>query len=240
MGNPIAADPKHPDGLTLGYATGPFTIDALYPLEEVNEQLNSSLTEHYADLVASSELPFADEQEIDIIANQTEYELPADLVQLRGFWYKDPGDDRTVVPINDRIYMHMEDNGSPLEVGFLNGAPTYRMQMNFVVLNQIPLANNLGGMLCRYIKWHNWLSNDSQVIETQFAQILQQCIIVGAAITLAETKQQLTVQPWVDELSRWKERLSILVRNTINPPFAMIMVQPPQFRSNLRSRRSRR
>lgn len=215
----VPVSPENPDGRTTGASTGPFAIDAIYPKEEVNAQINIALREHYLDLVLSMETAFSDETEIDIVADQSEYELPYDMAMLRGLYWKDPYDTRTVVPINARTLMPLLDGSlqqesSPQSVAL----PSYRIQLNQFVLNPVPTLDNPGGVLVRYVKWNIYLSDDAQVIESQFAPILQECVIIAAAISLAQTKAMLDVKPWLDELARWKERLLQLVRMTLTPP----------------------
>lgn len=223
---PVPVDINHPDGLTNALSTAPFEVDSLYPRDEVNSAINAALREKYVDLILNSTIPFSDETTIDVVANQTEYVLPWDFAQVKGLWWKHDEDTRTIVPINEREYMHQVENELVQHMDLLYGTPTYRRQLNNIVLNQIPQRDNPGGILVRYVKWVLWLSVDDQYIETELAPILQEVVIWTAAIELAQTKSQLSVPDWEKRQSKWEERLSFLTRATNNPPF-VIMYRPP-------------
>lgn len=219
----VAVDAEHPDGKTNALSTPPFDVNPLYPRDEVNSAINAALREKYAELILNSSLPLSDEVTIDIVEDQTEYSLPFDFAQVKGLWWKDPLDSRTVVPINEREYMHQveDEQVQGIDLPFFT-APTYRRQLNFIVLNQIPQQDNPGGILVRYVKWINWLSVDDQYIETEFAPILQEVVIWTAAIELAQTKSQLSVPDWERRQQKWEERLSLMARAANNPPFTIL------------------
>lgn len=213
----------------IGEESITLTTDALYTVPDLDIAINKALVGHYVELVGNSNKAFSDEEEIDVVTNQTEYQLPTDMVQLKGLWWKDSSITYTILPPNERTYMHQVDEGGPLDPSVANGAPTYRRQLNFIVLNEIPTVDNPKGILVRYVKWVNWLSRPDQVIETEFAQILQECVIISAALDLAWSKAKQDNPQWKTELGEWQSRLASMVRNTDNPPF-VVMYYPHPFR----------
>ncbi len=205
--------------------TAELVVSPQYTDEDVNEAINTALVGLHTDLITNYPLAFADEDEIDLVADHTEYSLPEDLVQLRGLYWKPPWDTRTVVPINERQFMYQMDDNP--DIPPLGDAPTYRRQLNFFVLNQIPTEDNAGGVLVRYVKHVNYLADDAAIIETEFARQLQEVVCIDAAIDLIQTRGRQEVPTWKDDRQIWMGRLVAIARGAQQPPFVQMYYANP-------------
>lgn len=198
-------------------ATAPL-LDELYSNEDLNFFLNSAIAAAWTDTVLSCDTTWADEDYIDIEVDREEYTLPTDMAQLRSLWWKDPGIANSRLPMSRRVKMHLEDEATCDHTA----APTYRRNLNFIRINDLDWVRqaNPGGILVRYIKWPLYLIDDGARLETEFARLLQEVIIRGAAIEAIQVKAQLDVSATVKaDFAGWVQRLSLAVRNASNPPF---------------------
>jgi len=230
-GSELLVDPMNPDTDSI------ISHDPLFTKQDIDRKLNESLTARSLDLIANAENTFADEETVDVVANIMEYPTPDDMAFLRGCWWKDPGIPKSQVPFSKRIFMHQVDEGSLDAIVEYNGAPTYRRQLDLIFLNEAPLQDNPGGILFRYIKWVNHLQRDDQVLETEYARILQEIITLEAAVWLASRKSFLDTTEMRQDLQTWENRLVIAARQSDSPPFRYMTVRHPL--SAFRRRRSR-
>ena len=217
-----------------GVESGTAEINTLLSKEDVNRWINEALTAHYVNMVANSNTTWADEAIIDVKKDKVEYTLPEDLAQLRSCWWKPVDIEMKKVPPSERIYMHLLDEATDLPESSMNGAPTYRRNLNYIVIND-PKAvdrDNDGGVLVRYIKWVNYLAKDDDRIETQFARVLQEMVILDATVAGLSRKFNLPAPQELQlEIARWETRLATLLRNTTSAPFVqMIPTQHPGVR----------
>lgn len=217
-GNPVV------DDVTTTTQLDGALIDPLFTNDDLNFFINSALTETWIDVVVASDTVMADEELIDVKMNIVEYALPDDMAQLRSLHWKSFDRTLSVVPPSKRRLMHQIDEPtSDIDI-FHDGAPSYRRNLNFIRLNHTPHHDNPGGILCRYIKHANFLDRDGAFIETQFARVMQEVVIRAAAIEAATTKSQLDVSPLKAKLDEWTTRLSMLVRNSNNPPYVYMTI----------------
>ena len=204
-----------------------FVYDELFPEPHVDMYLNEALTARYLDLVINAETEFADETTIDVTEDIVEYTLPDEMAILRGLWWKDPNTAASLVPPADRLYMHMKDEGDDPIDAVYNGAPTYRRQMHHIVLNTTPTEDNLTGILVRYIKWINPLTADTQVIESSFARVLQEVVILDATIAAGERRAKMDMSTLLATLQKWEVRLAALARSSTTPAFMNLTTRLP-------------
>ena len=212
------------------------TIDALFSNDDLNFYINSAITATWADTVLASDTPWADEALIDIELNRMEYNLPSDLAQLRNLWWKDPSTPLSLAPMSARRLMNLWDEGSGLPAEMQGGAPTYRRNLDQVWLNEPEFVSqpNVGGIMVRYIKWRNFLDNDDATLETEFAPLLQEVVIRAAAVEGLSERSQLDTSQIQGVLTKWEQRLSLVVRNATNPPFAQMVTKHPVTRRIVR------
>jgi hypothetical protein len=203
---------------SLGAAVlGSAHVGATFPDHVINIALNQALTARYIDAVLNDVTVFADEERIDIVEGQTEYAFPDDYAFLRGLYWKDPGLDLEYAPPSERMQMYMSDElGPDLQLEWC-GAPTFRLNLNYFVLNEAPRQDNPGGVLCRYVKWCLYLAVDDQVVETQWARLLQELMILDAVDSLSSIRVGVTFAKIQGERLRWETRLGLAIRNTYTP-----------------------
>ena len=208
-------------------APGSNDIDALYTKQDLDGAINEALVGVMVDLTVNNNTVLADQTIINVVPNVVEYALPNDMAMLRSLWWKDPSIPYTSYPPNSRTLMHQMDLVVPGDAAQLNGIPTYRRQLNYIVLNDIPTADNVGGIEVRYVKWANFLIGDQDVIETQYAPLVQRLVILGAAISLASQKAFLDVSDMRTEQKAWAARLIVAARLGNMPPFAFMVPMHP-------------
>jgi hypothetical protein len=218
--------------IPAGTETANVPIDPLFSNDDINFFLNSALTLVFVDMISANEEVFADEETVDIVANVMEYSLPTDLVQVRSLWWKDPSIAYTIVPATAWTFMWKRDEGRSLPMEMYTGVPTYRLNLNQFVLNEpdLVVSDNPQGVLVRYIKKNNFLSNDGDKIETQFAWVVQEVVIRLAAVELIEKRTKLDAAALRTDLTEWVSRLTVMVRNSTNPPFINMVPTFPRIR----------
>lgn len=190
-------------------------IDRLYSKQNMDRIINESLTGRYLDLVGDSDHIFSDMELVDIKKDVTEYALPDDMAILRGLFWKDPHVSLLVMPHNERGLMPLIEGTEDI----FTDTPSYRRQLNNFVLNDPPKQDNDGGVLVQYTKWIMPLTLEDQVIETQFARVLQEIVILEAAALALGRYAHLDATELRASIVPWEKRLAILARNSTSPPF---------------------
>lgn len=214
-------------------------IDELYTKQDVNEKLNIAVTKYAVDVMLGDPTVLEDEATIDVIKNKVDYLFPEDLCFLKGCWWKDPEDNYSVQPPNDRRIMYSTDNIAPDSLDVLeNGAPRYRRRLNGLVLDRTPDKDNPQGILVQYIKWFQYLATDDQYLESQYARILQEAVILSAAKTLSGSKGGSQMAILDSELKELEARLQGACKNGQTPPFMQMIPAYHPFQSR-RGRRAR-
>lgn len=212
---------------------GGLVIDPLFSNQDINFFINSAVTMTFMDMNTGNEETFEDEQTIDVTADIMEYSLPDDICQLRSAWWKRPGLAYTIVPRQRRSFMHNVDEPGHLLREVDDGhTPTYRVQLNFIVLNEPERVkrDNPQGILVVYVKWANFLDLDDAVLETQFARVMQEVVIRRASIELIEKRTKLDASSLRTDLGEWTDRLMMTVRNFKNPSSINMVVRHPRLR----------
>jgi hypothetical protein len=213
--------------LATNEETGDPRFDPLISKNDVDLMINTALTLRAVDLFYNATTVLADQEQIDVKANIVEYPLPADLAILRYAKWKDPLVPYTIQPPNDYIPMVEYDQQDQVPVTFLNGAPTYRRQLNNIVLNETPECDNDQGILVYYIKWVQYLIQDNSVIETQFARLLQEVVVIDASIAAATRHRFLDVNELRKDQVQAYSALVQLCRISSSPPSVSMIVDHP-------------
>lgn len=219
------ADPVQP--LVPGDETGGIDIDPMYSNQDLNYFVNTALTNKCVSIFVEDPNALADSETVDILANVAEYSLPTDMGQIRSLWWKDPSTPYTIQPPTKREFMLPSDEENGALRSMRNGVPTYRRQLNQFVLFPCPTKDNPQGVEVRYTKWLNYLAQDGDVIETQFARIIQEIVILDAAISAVSRKSFMDPSALAADLAKAEGSLTLALRNSNNPPFMQLSVQHP-------------
>lgn len=206
------------DNIVDGAEVGNPIYNNLFTDQDIDMALNAALNMRLVDLISIDSEILADEEVIDVVVNQTEYELPADMAVLRALYWKDPAVTHTVVPRNERVIMYQVEPQDGPSIDVLNGAPTYQRRLNFIVLNDIPKVANPGGILVDYVKWLMPLLVEDQVLETQHARILQEVIVFDAVVDLQISKLKVSTPEIVGLRDLYASRLNVLSAVSSSPP----------------------
>jgi hypothetical protein len=206
-------------------------LDDLVTNQDINAALNTSLTMRTVDLAVAADGPtMSDETYIDIVAGQLEYELPEDLCFLRTLYYKSPTQQFSLMPplvppsyAYDPMTEVDEERAPATDI---NSVPTYKRRLGMVVLNYAPQSDNANGLRVEYVKWLNPLLDDDAVIETQFVRILQEVVILDAAVELTVTKLKLDPGALVMMRGQIEERFIMAVRSAHTSNRTQIEVTP--------------
>jgi hypothetical protein len=222
-----------------GAESGAKVLDPLFSNEDINFFLNSAITMTFVDMNAGNEEVFEDEEPIDVTADICEYSLPDDVCQLRALWWKPPEIAYTIVPKQRRTLMHLinepVEQFQEIDDGF---TPSYHMRLNFIGLNEPERVkkDNPQGILATYIKWANYLDLDGDILETQFARIMQEVVVRRTAVELIEKKTKLDPAAMMPNLVEWTDRLMMVVRGSMNPAtINMVTRNPWKRRGRLRA-----
>jgi len=203
-------------------------VDPLFTKQAIDRYLNEALTSNYLDIVENGEEIFADEEVVDILANQTEYQLPTDLAQVRGLWWKNAHTPLSQFPENQRVPMFKVDDMSLVAaIDIACRGPLYRLQIDSFVLEETPLIDNEGGVKVRYIKWVQQLAQDLDIIEGRFAQVLQECIILKASISCASRKAFMDSSELRTDYTEYHDKLILAARNYNMPTSVQLAVPHP-------------
>lgn len=189
---------------------GVLRADPLVTNQDINAFLASAVAGRTSDLNLMDETALLDSALIDIKADIVEYPLPEDMISLRALFYLPQGETFSLQPPSRRLDMHYvdEDAGPTVDKW---GVPTYRRRMDSILLNEAPTVDIDGGILVDYIKWLNPLAADDQVLETQYARLLQEVIILDAVIEAMVTKLMVDPAPIQMILTKKEEQLGALM-----------------------------
>lgn len=219
---PSSVDP------TTGEEAADPRVDPLFTKNDLDRWINEAVTMRFLDLIENADKILLDEEFIDVEVDIVEYALPTDMAFLRGLYWKDPSVPISQMPFNERQLMFQTDEGTPGDnLEFSNGVPTYRRQLDNFVLNQAQKTQNLGGICIRYVKWANHLIQDDQILETVYAKIIQELVIIDAAIKAASRKAFLDTTALKEDRTEWENRLAIAARMSDCPPFMQMVVHHP-------------
>lgn len=215
--------------LVPGDEQGAIDIDPMYSNQDLNYFLNTALTNRCVSIFVEDPNALADTETVDILANVPEYSLPADMGQIRSLWWKDPKTPYTINPPTRRTFMIPSDEvkGPVAERSLANGVPSYRRQLNQFVLQPPPKVDNPQGVEVRYTKWLNYMAQDNDTVETQFARIIQEVIILDAAISAVSRKSFMDPSALAADLAKAEGALTLALRNSNNPPFMQLSTRHP-------------
>jgi hypothetical protein len=217
-------------------------VDPLVTDQDINLFLNTALIKRSVDVNVADNTIMADSAYADIKAGVTEYPLPEDLMFLRAvYWRPDglPNNTPTLEPPVQRIFIYESDQDSDIAVPLFVGsvAPSYRRRLNLIVLNQVPQIDNILGLEFDYVKTFLPLAVDDQVIETPLATIIQEVVILDAAIECVVQKMKMDASGIQALLAPMEARLNLAVVNyhapkTIRMVPQVTYVMPPYARRN--------
>ena len=198
-----------------------FCVDPLFSRDDVIDAINEAASARFTDLIVNSQSVLLDEDLIHVNADQAEYRIPEDAAIIRALYWKDPSNPLELVPPNERVPMVNTDNidTNIYQPGDTFGCivPTWKRRLDYIVIDPVPTIANRGGILIEYVKWLNYLANDDDVLETQFARALQECCILQAVITLGSRKGKMRMEEENAQLLQWDQRFALLVRNAVQP-----------------------
>lgn len=218
-----------------GDEIGPIVLDPLFSNQDLNFFINSAIMSVCIDMLMASETVLADEDLINIQADVPEYSLPDDTMLLKGLYWKPHTVAEMLLPPSRRIQMRMIDEPAGEYPDISNGAPTYRRQLNQIVLDPVPKHDNPGGILVRFSKPLLYLKDETATLETEFAWPMQEVVIRRAAKEAAGFRG-MVLNPMVSEmLGQWEQRLTLLVMNSTSPSSVQMVTRVPrQLRSGRR------
>lgn len=226
--------------LTTGVESAGSKIDEMYTKDRVIEAINLAVTKYAVDVMVGDETVLAEERFLNVTANVVEYTLPEDLAFLKRCRWKDPADPHTVQPPNEYREMYATDNIAPEALdAFENGAPRFKRRQNRIVLDRTPDRDNAQGIMVEYIKWFHYLATDDQFLETQYARILQECVILSSAKNLSGITGGSVMAGLDMELKEVEARLGLACRAGMTPPYMQMIPATHPFMSR-RGRRATR
>lgn len=203
-----------------GNESGGVTIDPLFSVQTLNRYIQTSVTANAAVIAQQSDTVMSDDTIIDVVQDVTEYVLPPDMISLQGLFWKPAGVAYSTLPVNQRTQMDCVGPNGPC---WQNGAPTYRLHMQYVVLTEAPKQDNLGGIQVQYKKWLLQLTQDDDKLETQFARLLQEVVILDATIKAASRQSGLDTSEFRADLTEAKALFQQAVREAFSPPEMRMM-----------------
>lgn len=201
---------------TTGEESGTQQLDPLVTNQDLNMYINSALIKRHIDITTLDDTIMADEATVDIVADQVEYSLPDDLLFLRSVYLKPEGETYTITPPNQRTYLYEYDQEGDINLPEV-GAGTYRRRLNSIVLNWVPTNDNTGGLMFDYVKSPLVMMDDTQVLETPLAWILQEVVILDCVIEIAIQKMQMDARELRLSLKEMEARLSLAAINYSEP-----------------------
>jgi len=229
-----------------GAETGLQQFDPIVSNEDINLFLNAAVAKRSVDVNIADNTIMADEVVINIVAGQTEYQLPEDIMFLRAVYYKPDQIVTTNLPLDpgERIFMWESDQDGDIDAQLIQGfmVPTYRRRLSMIVLNQVPQVDNPGGLKIDYTKNFLALLTDDQVIETPLSQLVQELVILDATIEIVTTRMRLDATELRQSMADWETRLTLAIENyhapkTIKLSSGVVVVNPPNSRRSWSWRR---
>ena len=115
--------------------------------------------------------------------------------------------------LTDLLY-EVEDGGPVCDDW---GRPTYRRRLNFIVLNLAPTENITHGLVVDYIKWALPLMGDDQCIESQYARIIQELVVLDVAVSVTQEIYKLDAAELIGAANAMQSRLVAIVNSSVSP-----------------------
>lgn len=172
---------------------------------ELNNWINQSYYHYYMWVVEAYDSYFATVVNINIVANQALYILPADFFKVR---LLEAIFDGFTIPL--RVYDRMEDANITSNFTFTNSYfPTYRFIGNSFTLEPTPSLGKSPGLRLEYVPNPTTMVLDTSAPNADFAEQWQELIVLGATIS-AKMKEELVGNQGVDlgalgtMLSKWE------------------------------------
>ena len=222
---------------TTGDETGT-PLEGLNPqfsVPNLNIRLNSSATKVSILITAENEKVFGAEVFFDVVGRganptgvgQTKYAIPADMCQIRGLWWKAVS--IQAAPFNPGVYLPMsyQDQVADNVQSWAGqvGRPTWRIVGNSIVLNEDPsrymglFTTNPQGLWFRYIRFNNYLVEDSDYLDFPYARVAQEIVVWDTTLDCVRTQDEVVDASGIQTtLQFWSQQLEILVRNEYRPP----------------------
>jgi len=196
----------------------PVQLDPALSNQDIDMYLQSALTMRYAQIVVEDPNSYSDTTYIDIVTNQQEYRLPQDIFMLRAlYWLRTDEDFGTRQPPQKMDMMKEEDAQQDLYEDLEpDAAPTYRRRMGYIVLNTVPLESWTGRIMVDYVKTAQPLVHADQALQFQYANILQEMIIIDASAGILEQRYKLDTQFLRGEAAQMQGTITQLIRNAHN------------------------
>jgi len=162
-------------------------------------------------------------------AGVVEYRLPEDLMILREVGWLPCGVTFTLVPNVDweRIPLHQVDGETPVRDS--RGVPTYHRRADFIVLNDPPRAEEAGEgrLLFDYIRHALPLAHDEQVLETQFAKLMQEVVVFDVAVEVVQERMHRDAQELLLQAEAWAGRLRTVAAASTMPKVVHLQPKTP-------------
>lgn len=198
-------------------------LNAQFSQQLLNQRINSSLTKTWLLVSAENDTLFRKEVFFDAAPNVLQYRIPPDALDINGLWWKDASIQAPAKPDDYRIMSYQEQLEGAKGFGGQQGRPTWRRVGNFVQLNRDPgdfsTAINVQGIWFKYTRWNRFLINDTDYIDHNYAQIMQEVVVYDTTMECIKTQDEMVDASGIQaSLAYWNQQLEILVRNAYRPP----------------------
>lgn len=226
------------DPTTGDEAAGTEIYDTLISNQDLNDEINRSLTFHFLEANQLSQDSAISTVYMNISANQLSFALPPDMLTLKELAWKTPSiaNGITAAPWNYQPLVHL-DEPSPISYG--GSWPTVHRDGNLMVFDQTIPENNANGVRIRYVRWTQILTSDTAVIQGQLARALQEATIYRAAKIIQETRRRQVSEGVSDGYQQWHDAL-IMAAGQVERPSEVQMHSGNMVKSGFSGRRRRR
>lgn len=196
-----------------GYLDEP--VAAFWTDAELNNWINQGYFFYYQWVVMSFDGYFAEETNLNIVANQALYPMPANFYKIR---LLERIFSTFTVPL--RVFDRMESANMTSNTNFSNlYLPTYRFEGSSVVLEPTPGLSITNGLRLEYVPQPVQMNLDSDSPDPDFLVMWEETIVLRAAIA-AKMKEESVVNQGTDVgtlqslLGQWEQNIkeSIEVR----------------------------
>lgn len=208
-------------------STNPVFTTQLYSNTDIDQALNTSMTEAFLEMCTNHEELFAQTFYISTKANNIgPYALPFNTLKLRWLKWKSPS--IALLAIRPDQWEPMaywdEDNSWDQGNDFSGGrSPSYRREGDSIILNKMQYQDNANGIMANVVVLPPELVNLTDVVQSKFSRPLQQFMIFDAAVHLGDTREMQVAQETKDQRERAHVMLMAVVDNALQPPSVQLV-----------------
>lgn len=206
---------------TAGVESGVIVQTQSFSTVDIDQQLNKALVAVFTEIVLEREDQFSQTFYVSIGNNNAgPYAFPPQLLQLRYMDWIDPGIGQANARPEQWVPMNYMDDPMNRQMSRDFRGPTWKYDLSGAgfMLNSLPTQDNPSGVRVTAVVMPPPLVKTDDVIKARFATVMQEVVILDAAIALGKPRNMPAVGALMEDRQEWHQRLVSTAANAHHPP----------------------